>query len=69
MKAGRISKPPIVIPPEIRNNPFAEPMAITEQEIYSGLYNLINKGIVPKDVDIMPAFIRGVPPLFNRPAR
>lgn len=58
-----------MLPPEIRNNPFADGIAITESEIYCGLYNLINKGIVPKDVDIMPAFVRGVPPLQNRPAK
>lgn len=58
-----------MLPPEIRNNPFADPVAITESEIYSGLYNLINKGVVPRDVDIMPAFLRGVPPLQNKPAR
>lgn len=56
-----------MLPPEIRNNPFADAIAITESEIYNGLYNLINKGVVPKDVDIMPAFSRGVPPLINKP--
>ncbi|EAS06221.3 IQ calmodulin-binding motif protein (macronuclear) [Tetrahymena thermophila SB210] len=67
LKLGRFSKPASVLPPEIRNNPFADAVAITESEIYNGLYNLINKGVVPKDVDIMPAFSRGVPPLINKP--
>ena len=31
--------------------------------------NLINKGIVPKDVDILPAFERGVPPFYNKQAK
>ena len=51
------------MPAEFRKNPFAELLAITENEITHGLYNLINKGIVPRDVDVMPAFERGVPPL------
>jgi hypothetical protein len=57
------------LPSEFRKNPFAELLAITESEITLGMYNLINKGIVPKDVDIMPAFERGVPPFMNKPAK
>jgi len=69
MKIGRISKPAKVLPHDIRNNPFAEAMPITENDIQQAIYNLMNKGIVPKDVDISPAFERGIPPFYNKQAR
>lgn len=43
-----------------------EVACITENDIGKGLFNLMNKGIIPKDVDLTPAFIRGAPPLTNK---
>jgi hypothetical protein len=37
---------------------------ITEDEISRGMFNLINKGKIPKDVDLTPAFERGAPPMI-----
>lgn len=51
------------MPKEIRKNPFAIPPPITEGDLNTGLFTLINKGIIPKDVDLTPAFERGLPPL------
>ena len=45
----------------MRKNPFAAPPVITEHDLTTGLLSLINKGIIPKDVDLTPAFERGVP--------
>jgi len=60
----------IPVPPEIRKNPFADELAsIYESDIANGLYNLINKGIVPKDIDIMPAFERGMPIMIQKQAK
>jgi len=29
---------------------------------------MLNRGMIPKDVDLTPAFSRGVPTLINKPA-
>ena len=41
---------------------------IAEDDITKGMLNLINRGIIPKDVDLTPAFERGAPPLSSKPA-
>ena len=41
--------------------------SISEDDISKGMLNLITKGIIPKDVDLTPAFTRGAPPLSNKP--
>ena len=43
-----------------------EVACITENDISKGIFNLMNKGIIPKDVDLTPAFERGAPPLSNK---
>ncbi|KRX06754.1 Protein kinase-like domain [Pseudocohnilembus persalinus] len=67
LKAHRISKPPQILPPELRKNPFADMVPITDVEIeQKGLLNLLNTGKLPKDVDIFPAFETGAPQLDVR---
>ena len=67
-KVGKVSKPAGVLPKHIRDNPFATPQ-ISENDINKGLMNLISRGIVPRDVDLTPAFERGAPPLLSQKAR
>jgi hypothetical protein len=43
-----------------------DPPPITEDDINKGMINLLNKGIVPKDVDLTPAFEKGAPPVMCR---
>jgi hypothetical protein len=50
-----------------RDDPFAEPPPITEEDIGEGMMNLLNRGIIPKDVDLTPAFERGSPPFTLKP--
>jgi IQ domain-containing protein H len=45
-----------------------EVACITENDISKGLFNLMNRGVIPKDVDLTPAFVRGAPPLSNKAA-
>lgn len=33
------------------------------------MINLVNRGMIPKDVDLTPAFARGVPALANKIAQ
>jgi hypothetical protein len=40
-----------------------DPPPITEDDINKGMISLLNKGIIPKDVDLTPAFEKGAPPV------
>lgn len=53
-----------ILPKNFRDDPFAEPPPITENDISDGMFSLVNRGIIPRDVDLTPAFERGVAP-FN----
>jgi hypothetical protein len=39
---------------------------ITEDDINRGMMELVNKGIIPKDVDLTPAFEKGSAPVSVR---
>jgi hypothetical protein len=43
-----------------------DPPPITEDDINKGMINLLNKGIIPKDVDLTPAFEKGAAPVLCR---
>lgn len=43
-----------------------DPPPITEDDINKGMINLLNRGIVPKDVDLTPAFEKGAMPVMCR---
>ena len=36
---------------------------ISEEDITKGMYSLVNKGIIPKDVNLTAAFEMGAPPV------
>jgi len=42
---------------------MADPPPITEDDINKGMINLLNKGVIPKDVDLTPAFEKGAAPV------
>ena len=57
-----------------RYDPFSDPPPITDNDLTQGMMNLVNRGMIPKDVDLTPAFARGVPSfsfrsstLFDKP--
>lgn len=62
LKNGKVSHPKRILPKYFRDDPFAEPPPITEDDIADGMLNLLNRGIIPKDVDLSPAFERGIAP-------
>lgn len=47
---------------------MAEPPAITDNDLANGMMNLINRGMIPKDVDLTPAFSRGIPSFYYKAA-
>ena len=40
-----------------------DPPPISEDAINEGMMSLVNKGLIPKDVDLTPAFEKGAPPV------
>ena len=56
-----------ILPKHFRDDPFADPPPITETDINDGMFSLLNRGIIPRDVDLSPAFERNQAPFsFNR---
>ena len=64
VRPGKVFQPKRILPRNFRDDPFADPPPITESDIKDGMYSLLNRGIIPKDVDLTPAFERGKAP-FN----
>lgn len=62
-QAGSVVKPKRILPKAFRDDPFADPPPITENDIRDGMFSLLNRGVIPKDVDLTPAFERGNAPL------
>ena len=54
------------MPRTFRNDPFADPPPISETDINDGMFSLLNRGIIPRDVDVSPAFDRGSPALTHQ---
>jgi len=58
---------------DVRHKKFLEeqedlqnPPPISEEDINKGMISLLNRGIIPKDVDLTPAFEKGAPPVQFR---
>lgn len=60
---SRMFKPPVILDKKHRNDPFHEIPSVSENEFKKGLNYLLNKGIIPKDYDLTPAFEKGHPPI------
>ena len=45
-----------------------DPPPISDNDINRGMINLVGRGVIPKDIDLTPAFERGAPPLQLKPA-
>ena len=60
-------RPKGILPKNFRDDPFADPPPITENDIADGMFSLLNRGIIPRDVDLSPAFERNSAPFqFNK---
>jgi hypothetical protein len=67
IKGKKVTHPKRILPKHFRDDPFADPPPITEDDISDGMFSLLNRGIIPKDVDLSPAFERGNAPfMFQR---
>lgn len=63
------TKPQRILTKEQRHDPFADPPPITDHDLSQGMMSLVNRGMIPKNVDLTPAFSRGVPVLVNKAAQ
>ena len=45
------------------------PPPISEDQINKGMMTLLERGIIPKDVDLTPAFEKGAPPVAVKSMR
>lgn len=66
VRPNRVVQPKRVLPRSFRNDPFADPPPISETDIHDGMFSLLNRGIIPRDVDVSPAFDRGSPALTHQ---
>ena len=57
-----------ILPKQFRDDPFADPPPITENDIADGMFSLLNRGIIPRDVDLSPAFERNSAPFSFKKA-
>ena len=64
IKGKKVANPKRILPKNFRDDPFADPPPITEDDISDGMFSLLNRGIIPKDVDLSPAFERGNAPFM-----
>ena len=59
-------KKPLTTVPEFGSD---DPPPITEEDIDKGMITLLNRGIIPKDVDLTPAFEKGAPSVTVKGAK
>lgn len=64
IRGKKVAHPKRILPKNFRDDPFADPPPITEDDISDGMFSLLNRGIIPKDVDLSPAFERGNAPFM-----
>lgn len=57
----RIKKNQKVLPKEIRNNPFGNQPVLDHNYLDQGIQKLLQRGFIPKDVDLKPALDRDNP--------
>ena len=69
IKGKKVSEPKRILPKNFRDDPFADPPPITEDDIADGMFSLLNRGIIPRDVDLSPAFERGNAPFMFSKAK
>lgn len=58
----KTSRPKRILPKQIRDDPLADGPKITEDDLADGMMSLLTRGIIPKGVDVTPAFERGKAP-------
>lgn len=63
---SKTTKPKKILPREVRENPFCNLPVLMDEDQNLGLINLVNQGLIPKDVDVSPALDRDDPVLRTK---
>uniref|UniRef100_A0A7S4HAW2 IQCH-like ATP-grasp domain-containing protein n=1 Tax=Guillardia theta TaxID=55529 RepID=A0A7S4HAW2_GUITH len=66
---SKTSEPGTVLPAAVRRDPSAPPPRLTQKDIHKGMSELVNKGLIPKYVDLTPAFVRTPAPVLCGPVQ
>ena len=67
-RRGKVSKPNRILPAKNRGDAHAPPPPIDDQDIEQGLLSLMNRGMLPSNVDLSAAFARGAAPVTQQPS-
>eukprot|EP00960_Hanusia_phi_P071923 767666-Hanusia_phi.AAC.2 len=65
----KTSEPGTILPAAVRRDPSAPPPRLTQRDIHKGMSELVNKGLIPKYVDLTPAFVRTPAPVLCGPVQ
>lgn len=65
----KTSAPGPILPAKNRNDPGAPPPRLTHKDVQRGMSELVNRGLVPKYVDLTPAFIKTPAPVLCGPVQ
>lgn len=75
-RKGRIvtrkNSSPSILPAGVRGDPHAAPPRLTQKDVARGMEELVNRGMIPKHIDLTPAFVKMPAPVLcgqSRPHR
>ena len=64
LNTKKTTAPGPILPAKNRNDPGAPPPRLTHKDVQRGMEQLVNRGLVPKYVDLTPAFIKTPAPVL-----
>ena len=64
LNTRKTTVPGPILPAKNRNDPGAPPPRLTHKDVQRGMEQLVNRGLVPKYVDLTPAFIKTPAPVL-----
>jgi len=67
-RSGKTTNRKRLLPKMNRLDPLADPPALTESDLETGLLDLAMRGFIPQTADLTPAMERGMPCLMQQPA-
>ena len=64
LKKNKTTSPGTILSAKNRSDPSAAPPRLTHKDVQRGMAELVNRGLVPKYVDLTPAFIKAPAPVL-----
>jgi hypothetical protein len=69
LNKSKTTEPGPILSAKNRNDPGAPPPRLTHKDVQRGMVELVNRGLVPKYVDLTPAFVKAPAPVLCGPVR